>query len=67
MHTYAVAYMNYFENDLTIELVVASNEIEAIFEHSAIGCSPEDYSNDLEKLKTEFFDQDLNVDVKKVM
>ena len=68
MNKYAVAYMNLFDNDLTIEFVEAPNDIEAIYKHTKMLDidNETDTSIDLEELKQQLFDGDILVDVKKV-
>ena len=71
MTRYAVAYMNAFDNDLTIEFVVADSAKHALIQHSAFKdanmaewatMAPEA----LEELKSYFFDGDIFIDVKAV-
>ena len=69
--TYAVAFMTYFENELTIELVNADSITEAVFKHSKIVESikegyVEGFPTELDEIKEEFLDMDCLVDVKEV-
>lgn len=59
---YAVGYINFFDNDLKIEIVEASSVREAVNKHSCIvdyGVFPED----LEDIKNFFFNADAAIDV----
>jgi hypothetical protein len=35
MNTYIVAYMNFYENNIEIEIVKAENKLEALYSHSS--------------------------------
>ena len=70
MTKYAVAYINNFDNDLSIEIVEAMDIIEAVTKHpqtemdynslkEAIGES----DDELSALKKFFFDMDASIDV----
>lgn len=79
MQKYAVAYINYFDNDLQMTVVEACNPIAAIvkgvkeiigIEEDAwvdqfldLGKDPSKYGEDIEKVKEEFFNTDQNVEV----
>ena len=65
---YAVAYVNLFDNDLTIEIVEADTPKEAIKKHTRLAdaCHAEwvaEMPEDLEEIKEVFFDGDTLVDV----
>ena len=67
MRKWAVAYVNSFDNDLTIEIVSADTWSSALLSHSKIG---EDMNEcigvDLDSTKTNFFDCDALVDVTEI-
>lgn len=67
MQRYAVRYANFFDNDLTVEIIEASDEREAILKHSGI---PKDEWEDVphvvegaEGLKQFFLDDEILVGV----
>lgn len=66
---YAVGHIDFFNNDLKIEVVAADSVKEALSKHSAIGESKEvlewldSLPEDLESIKEEFFNADQCVDV----
>ena len=69
MKKYAVAYMNFFDNELTIEFVEAETEKQAIFSHSKMQSDSgwsEELSDNLDEIKQAFFDGDTLVDVKEI-
>ena len=64
MTRFAVAYMNLFDNDLTIEEVTAETPEEAIWKHTKLQdpCWEEqfkDIENDLEVIREELFSTDV--------
>lgn len=72
MSQFAVAYVNFFDNDLIIECVMAADWREALLSHSAlqVGADDPNYKKwldalpqNLEEAKEYFFDADTLVDV----
>jgi hypothetical protein len=65
MKRWAVAYMNYYENDLSIEIVRANDWASAISKHSVLNCGnmADNLKSTLEDTKQRFFDCDSMVDV----
>lgn len=75
MKKFAVAYISFFENDVIIDFVEAEDWKSAIFKHKKF-TEVEDPNmqewidnmpNDLEELKTEFFNGEIGVDVKEIV
>jgi len=64
MNLYAVAYMNFLNNELTIELVEANTVVGAIAMHSKTDVRwLEHYPNDIHQLRMLFLELDMAVDV----
>lgn len=63
MARYAVGYINYFDNEMVIEIVQANNWHEALAQHSQIG-EMEYPTDDIKEAKQEFFNCDSMFDVK---
>ena len=68
MKKYAVSYINFFNNELTTEIVEAETIKEAVAKHSKIssdGHILEYMQNckDLDEIQTKFFDTDCMVSV----
>ena len=69
MSKYAVGYLNYFNNDMSIEIIEANNWKEALFMHSELEGDKdrqEDCGDTLEDVKHYLFDCDIAVDVIKI-
>ncbi len=68
MKWFAVAFIQFGNSELEIEIVRASNMQDAIGMHSKIpDTMPILISPDLEKIKRAFFDQDAMIDVVEVV
>jgi hypothetical protein len=65
MKRWAVAFANFYDNDITIEFVEASTWQEAIKKHPGVG-ETEFSSETLNEAKTDFFDCDSLIDVKEL-
>lgn len=66
MRKFAVGYISFFDNELIIEIVCASDWKEAIFNHSKmknIKWGEYFYEADLEEFKRRCFDLDMMIDV----
>jgi len=66
MKRYAVAYMNFFDNDLTMEIVTADTPQEAIWKHSKLldPCWRQlDIGDHVEDIKEYLFDGEIAADV----
>lgn len=70
MSKFAVAYINWFDNDLSIEIVEAPTWWEAVFEHSCLQNSRDIYQDlidegnfDIDEWKKLSFDCDSMIDV----
>lgn len=69
MRRFAVAFVSFFDNSLTIEFVEAPNWQEAIPKHSQLASTQDWVSNmpwDLEAAKQYFFDSDCLFAVEEV-
>ena len=75
MSQFAVAYVNLFDNDLTIECVMAADWREALLSHSAFQSAANDPNykkwldelpHTLEEVQECFFETDILVDVKEI-
>ena len=80
MKKYAVSYINFFNNELTIEIVEAETIKKAILKHSKLLAENSDngkvdeedwlHTNmpeELEEIKETFFDMDCMVDVVEII
>lgn len=67
MKKYAVAFINFFDNDLKIEFVEAENELIALYIGSTLFNweMPNDIAS-VEDFKTECFNMDCMMDVKEI-
>ena len=63
MKLFAVAYINFFDNEMNIEFHRGTDWFEAVMKHSKIRYIE---SEDLETAKHRAFDQDYMFDVKEV-
>jgi len=64
MNLYAVACINFLDNQLSIELIEAKNIVGAIAMHSQVDAAwLKDYPNDIDQLRTLFVELDMAVDV----
>jgi hypothetical protein len=64
MKLYAVAFINFLDNELSVELVEARNIVGAIVMHSKVDAKwLKDYPNDISQLRTLFLELDMAVDV----
>ena len=64
MKKFAVAYLSYTDNVLSIEVVEAEDWQRAIIKHSRLGdIGPEDIADNLEQVKEDFFNWDAAIDV----
>ena len=62
MKTFVVAYSNFFDNDLTLEIVTADTPEEAIWKHSKLQDPcwlPEDIDDEVEVIKEYLFNCDV--------
>lgn len=79
MKIFAVAFITFFDNELTTEFIQAEDWLSAAKQHSKASEYDFDYNesyasldrdrvpaSDLEKLKQHFFDQDAMIDVKEL-
>lgn len=64
---WAVAYMNFFDNELRVEIVEANTMIEALSKHSKLSSNEtgwlKNMPNNLEQIRTMFFDADAAIDI----
>ena len=70
MKKWAVAFISFFDNELTIEFVDAEHWMGAIVKHSKIdlGWYEEiDHTDTLEQVKQWAFDADTMIDVKEIL
>ena len=68
MKKFAVAYINNYDNELTIEFVEAATWREAIILHNELKDTPlDDIPQDLEEAKVLFFNQEAAFDVKEIV
>lgn len=67
MNKFAVGYINFFDNDLIIEIIEANNWFDAIWHHSKMILTKDEKpwlpNTSLEKLKGEAFNCDMMIDV----
>lgn len=66
MSKFAVGYINFFDNDLIIEIIEAEDWLEALHKHSKIEQDPwGDYFSNytIDEAKTEAFNSDMMFDV----
>lgn len=64
MNLYAVGFMNFIDNELTIELIEAKNIVGAIAMHSKVDAEwLKNYPNDMRQLRMLFAELDCAVDV----
>lgn len=64
--TYAVGYINFFDNDLIIEIISAPNWYEALHKHSKMQGERWISNYSLEEAKIEAFNADMMIDVKEI-
>lgn len=65
MSVWAVGFISFHDNDLTIEIVQAPDWQSALSLHSKMKDDPVEYdSDDIESVKQDFFDCDCMFDVK---
>lgn len=64
MNRYVVSYINFYENELEMEEVVADDDISAIFQHSRLSEHKAHYEGaTLKEIQEEFFNGDSMVNV----
>lgn len=75
MKKFAVGYISFFHNELIVDIVNAESELLAVLEHKEIKrqeSSEKEFIDwikefdDFEKLKEEFFNGDMAIDVKEI-
>jgi len=71
MKKYAVGYINFSDNELTIEIVEAPNIYEAVKKHSQLQEDSlqkwiSEMPQELQDIKEEFFNGDAMIDVKEI-
>lgn len=64
MARYAVGHIDFYNNDLTIEIVQVTTWKDALAQHSKCKDQMEELPDDLPEAKQEFFNQDSMFDVK---
>ena len=67
MKKFAVGYINFFDNDLIIEIIEAFNWIDALRQHSKLSKDFWLSESSLEEAKIDAFNGDMMIDVKEIM
>jgi len=58
MKKWAVGYINFYDNDLIIEIIKADTWYEALFKHSKVSGNGSKLSKDIKTAKGQAFDSD---------
>ena len=68
MTQWAVGYISFIDNDMSIEITFGETWIDALNAHSKVHNSGhmEDLPTDIDEAKQEFFNQDAMFDVKEI-